>query len=209
MQHKTWFTIDGTLEPIDFSGPSFFRFPLELAEFVVARFSNPGDWVLDPFCGFGTTLVAAQNLGRQAIGFEKDPQRGVFAAKRVLPPSRVFVEDSRCILERDLASFDLVFTSPPYSSLRDGRNEQSVQEYVIDLAKIFEAIRDCMKPRSKVVIELSNVRQADGIRPTLWEAGRALAELFCLEDELVRCNTGTDLAGPGYNHSTLLIFRVD
>ena len=84
-----------------------------------------------------------------------------------------------------------------------------MQEYVIDLAKIFEAIRDRMKPRSKVVIELSNVRQADGIRPTLWEAGRALSELFCLEDELVRCNTGTDLAGPGYNHSTLLIFRVD
>ena len=91
MQHKTWFTIDGTLEPIDFSGSSFFRFPLELAEFVVARFSNPGDWVLDPFCGFGTTLVAAQNLGRQAIGFEKDPQRGVFAAKRVLPPPVVFL----------------------------------------------------------------------------------------------------------------------
>ena len=95
MRDKTWFTIDGTLEPIDFSGPSSFRFPLELAEFVVNRFSNPGDWVLDPFCGFGTTLVAAQNLGRQAIGFEKDPQRGVFAAKRVLPPSRVFIEDSR------------------------------------------------------------------------------------------------------------------
>jgi predicted RNA methylase len=208
VQHKTWFTIDGTLEPIDFSGPSFFRFPLELAEFVVARFSNPGDWVLDPFCGFGTTLVAAQNLGRQAIGFEKDPQRGVFAAKRVLPPSRVFVEDSRCILERDLASFDLVFTSPPYSSLRDGKTEQPVQEYAIDLVKIFEAIHGCMKPESKVVIELSNVRQADGIRPTLWEAGRALAELFCLEDELVRCNTGAELAGPGYNHSTLLIYRV-
>jgi hypothetical protein len=80
---------------------------------------------------------------------------------------------------------------------------------VIDLVKIFEEIRGCMKPRSRVVIELSNVRQEGGIRPTLWEAGRALAELFCLEDELVRCNAGRELAGPGYNHSTLLIFRVD
>ena len=84
-----------------------------------------------------------------------------------------------------------------------------MQEYVIDLVKIFEAIRGCMKPRSKVVIELSNVSKADGIRPTLWEAGRALSELFCLEDEMVRCNTGTDLAAPGFNHSTLLVFRVD
>ena len=209
MQDKTWFAIEGTLEPIDFPGPSFFRFPLELAELVVKRFSNPGDWVLDPFCGFGTTLVAAQHLGRQAIGFERDFQRGAFAAKRVLPPSRVLTEDSRYILEYVLPSFDLLFTSPPYLSLRDGKTEQPVQEYLIDLVKTFEAIRGCMKPRSKVVIELSNVSKADGIRPTLWEAGRALSELFCLEDELLRCNTGEELAAPGYNHSTLLIFRVD
>ena len=171
MRDKTWFTIDGTLEPIDFSGPSSFRFPLELAEFVVNRFSNPGDWVLDPFCGFGTTLVAAQYLGRQAIGFEKDSQRSVFAAKRVVPPSRVLTEDSRGILEHDLPPFNLVFTSPPYLSLRDGKTEQPVQEYVIDLVKIFEEIRGCMKPRSRVVIELSNVSREGGIRPTLWEAG--------------------------------------
>ena len=208
-QHKTWFTVDGRLEPIDFSGPSFFRFPLELAEFVVARFSNPGDWVLDPFCGFGTTLVAAQKLGREAIGFEKDPQRGGFAAKRVAPPSRVFTEDCRRILKHELPPFDLCFTSPPYLSLRDGGTEQSVQEYSNDLLNIFEAIRGCMKPRSKVVIELSNVRREDGIRPTLWEAGRALSKLLPLENELVRCNIGVELAAPGYNHATLLIFRVD
>ena len=209
MQDKTWFTIDGTLEPIDFSGPSFFRFPLELAELVVNRFSDPGDWVLDPFCGFGTTLVAAQNLGRRAIGFEKDLQRGAFAGKRVVLPSRVLIEDSRRISEHELPPFDLTFTSPPYLNLRDEGAEQSVQEYVSDLINIFKAIRDCMKPRSKVVIELSNVRREGGIRPTLWEAGQALSEVFCLEDELVRCNTGEELAAPGCNHSTLLVFRVD
>lgn len=98
MPHKTWLAIDGTSDSIDFPGPSFFRFPLEQAEFVVDRFSNPGDWILDPFCGFGTTLVAAQHLGRQAIGFEKDLQRFAFAAKRLLHPSRVFPDDSRHIL---------------------------------------------------------------------------------------------------------------
>lgn len=209
MQDKTWFTIDGTLEPIDFSGPSFFRFPLELAELVVNRFSNPGDWVLDPFCGFGTTLVAVQNLGRQAIGFEKDPHRGAFAARQVVPPSRVLIEDSLRVLEHELPPFDLTFTSPPYLSLRDEGTEQPVQEYVDDLVNIFEAVRGCMKPQGMVVIELSNVRQQGGIRPTLWEAGRALSELFSLEDEVVRCNTGKELAAPGYNHSTLLVYRVE
>jgi len=70
-------------------------FPLELAEPVIDRYSAPGDWVLDPFCGFGTTLVAAQQLGRHAIGFERDAARGQFAATRVQPPSRVVVDDAR------------------------------------------------------------------------------------------------------------------
>lgn len=208
MRNKTWFTIDGTLEPIDFTCPSFFRFPLELAELVVNRYSHPDDWVLDPFCGFGTTLVAAQNLGRQAIGFEKDSQRGVFADRQVVPPSRVLIEDSRRILDHELPPFDLTFTSPPYLSLREDGSVKSIQAYVSDLVNIFGAIRCCMKPRSKIVIELSNIRQEGGIRPTLWEVGRALAELFCLEDEWVRCNTGEEFAAPGYNHSTLLVFRV-
>jgi DNA modification methylase len=61
---KTWFAIDGTLEPIEYENPSFFRFLAELAERVLLRYSSVGEWVFDPFCDFGTTLVVAQRLGR-------------------------------------------------------------------------------------------------------------------------------------------------
>lgn len=44
------------------------RAPLMLMERIVQIASNPGDWVLDPFGGCGTTLIAAQSLGRRWLG---------------------------------------------------------------------------------------------------------------------------------------------
>jgi len=44
--------------------------PLSLLERIIRASSNPGDMVLDPFCGCATTLVAAEKLGRQWIGID-------------------------------------------------------------------------------------------------------------------------------------------
>jgi site-specific DNA-methyltransferase (adenine-specific) len=44
--------------------------PVALLERIIAASSNPGDVVLDPFCGCGTTIAAAQKLGRTWIGID-------------------------------------------------------------------------------------------------------------------------------------------
>lgn len=44
--------------------------PLALLERIITASSNPGDLVLDPFCGCGTTVDAAQKLGRRWIGID-------------------------------------------------------------------------------------------------------------------------------------------
>jgi site-specific DNA-methyltransferase (adenine-specific) len=44
--------------------------PLALLERIISASSNPGDLVLDPFCGCGTTIAAAQKLGRHWIGID-------------------------------------------------------------------------------------------------------------------------------------------
>jgi modification methylase len=49
-------------------------FPLELATRLVRMFSFVGDTVLDPFCGTGTTMIAALRTGRNSIGIEIDPE---------------------------------------------------------------------------------------------------------------------------------------
>lgn len=202
---RTWFTVTGELEPIAFDGPSFFRFPLELAERVIATYAAPGDWVLDPFCGFGTTIVAAQRLGRHAIGFEKDEDRATFAATRAVPPSRIVVADVRRMDDHNLPPFDLLLTSPPYTSFRTF-DAEGASHYLEDLETLFGIIKQRLKPGATLVVNMSNVRGETGVRTVAWDATGVLRRLFTFQGEIVRCNTGPDTGGLGYDHDYLLVF---
>jgi site-specific DNA-methyltransferase (adenine-specific) len=58
-------------------------FPIAMARDHVASWSNPGDLVLDPFSGSGTTAKAAKTLGRQFIGLEVNPDYCAIAEQRL------------------------------------------------------------------------------------------------------------------------------
>jgi len=61
----------------EFKDPQYPVYPteknLELLKFIIQASSNAGDLILDCFCGSGTTLVAAQELGRNWIGIDESP----------------------------------------------------------------------------------------------------------------------------------------
>jgi len=47
--------------------------PISLLVWLLEKFTEPGDWVIDPFLGSGTTLLAAERTERCCLGVEKDP----------------------------------------------------------------------------------------------------------------------------------------
>lgn len=60
--------------------------PVELIKHFLMLHTKPGDLVLDPFCGAGSTLVACRELGRRFIGFEIDARWGDMARNRLDKP---------------------------------------------------------------------------------------------------------------------------
>ena len=48
-------------------------FPVGLPSFFIRAYSDPGDNIYEPFCGSGTTLIAAEQLGRKCYGMEISP----------------------------------------------------------------------------------------------------------------------------------------
>ena len=74
-------------------------YPLELASRLVRMFSFDGDTVLDPFCGTGTSMVAAIKNGRSSIGVEIDPDYCRMIAKYLKAETHDFFSDAELHFE--------------------------------------------------------------------------------------------------------------
>jgi DNA modification methylase len=72
-----------TLGPSPFADAHFATFPPEIPRRCILAGSRPGDTVLDPFLGSGTTLMVADRLGRSGIGVELSPTYAEMARKRI------------------------------------------------------------------------------------------------------------------------------
>jgi hypothetical protein len=64
--------------------PYFTMFPLDFPFGILQRYARDGDWVLDPFCGRGTTNYAARLLGLPSVGIDSNPVAAASAAAKLV-----------------------------------------------------------------------------------------------------------------------------
>ena len=127
-------------------------FPIALSKKIIELFTHQGELVLDPFVGSGTTLVAANDLNRNAIGFDLQ-QSYIDLCERRLAQISLFNETQQIAIQDDARNIhkyidpetlNLIWTSPPYANLlnrerknksrRDRNNEQlgKIEQYSQD-----------------------------------------------------------------------------
>ena len=58
---------------------------IDVVERLIERYSQPGEIVLDPFAGVGTTLLCARAAGRYSVGIEKDEAQCAEIVRRLKP----------------------------------------------------------------------------------------------------------------------------
>ena len=147
------------------------HFTEALASSVIAHTTNPGDLVLDPFAGYGTTVAVAERMGRRAIGIELVPEHLDIARRRTAGAGTLMLGDARELSRLVDAPVHLVLTSPPYMA---GANhpQNPLTGYVTDdgdyavylgeLGAIFAQAATLLRPGGRIVVNVANVVATDG-----------------------------------------------
>ena len=144
-------------------------FPIALAKKVIELFTHRGELVLDPFVGSGTTLVAARDLNRNAVGFDLQ-EKYINLCKDRLSQGTLSNEvkqlaiqdDARHIHEYfDPETISLMFTSPPYANLlnRERKNKSRRNRDNEQLGKVEQYSQD---PRDLGTMSLEGYTTAMG-----------------------------------------------
>ncbi len=158
----------------------------------IERYTKPGQLVVDPFCGSGTTLDVAKDTGRHARGFD-------------LAPFRADIEkaDARK-LPLEANSVDLVFMDPPYGDHIDYSNEKEcIGKLSAYDPNYYRAMHRAIREASRVLVPggilalyvCDYFEKKKGFAPVGFQLFVSIAESFAIRDviSVVRHNKSLEM----------------
>lgn len=224
---SVWSDIAKTAEEKKLKHPAMF--PVALVERLIETFLSPGDHVvLDPFAGSGTTLVAAEKLGKRGVGFELSPEFYGVALHRITNNSVLWNDPCQKLKEYVKPdSVDLCVTSPPYWNIlnqrrtADGKDTRhygnlpgdlgTIEVYTAFLTSLDSVWRDVfyvLKPGAYCCVVVMDLRKKDQFYPFHSDLASHMREAGFKYDDLIIWNRQSE-----YNNLRPLgfpsVFRVN
>lgn len=172
------------------------HFPESLAEAIIEEYSSPGGLLLDPFAGFGTSLVVAERMGRSAIGVELVAGRVELIRNRLGRSAQIVHGDARRLAMLVTGPIDLCFTSPPYmNALNHPENpltgyatlDGDYGRYLEEIGDVFEQVGRLLRPCGHAIINVANMVTAGTVTPLAWDVARSVSRHLTFRGESVLC----------------------
>ena len=192
------------------------RFSDDFAEYFIEKFSKPNGVVFDPFVGFGTTLFAAEKLGRKPLGVEFLLCRAEYIKEHLQNKESVICGSSLEIEKLNLPEIDFCLTSPPYMQKTNHPEYpfagyeitgQTYNDYLCDIAKIYKQIKKIMKANSYAVIEVSNLLIDGNFTPLADDIEKSVSDILTFKEK-IKINWNSTY-GFGQDYSFALVFQKE
>ncbi len=189
------------------------HFTESLAAIVIEAYSRPGDVVLDPFAGYGTTAVVAARLGRRPIAIELLPRRAAHIRRRLRGVGTVITGDARSLATLVRGPVDLCLTSPPYMTSADHPEnpltayrtlDGDYRTYLDELEATGAAIAGLLRPGGHLVLNVATITAGGQVTPLGADVAERVARHLTLVADLP---IHWDVAPEGLIDDRCLVFR--
>lgn len=208
-----WSDIRKSKEEIALGHPAIF--PLALVTRLINMFTSHRDrTVLDPFVGVGSTVVAAQRLGKNGIGFELSARFAEQARNRCLSNMPLDTTQGAGLIINDNAlnvgqhvdkgSVDFVITSPPYwdiltekrsadgKEIRNYGNEEfdlgtiaDYKQFLRQLELVFSEVYDVMRSGVYCCVVVMDLRKKDKFFPFHTDVANFMQSIGFIFDDII------------------------
>ncbi len=176
---------------------------------ILLKYSAPGDWVLDPMVGSGTTLIEAKLLGRNAIGIDINYKATLLSMDRLnfncpscIPHSktRIYVGDARKMDKISDESVDLVLIHPPYANIiqysrKDCTSDLSTMTfdgYIKAMSEVAVEVMRVLRPNKFCAILIGDTRKFKHYVPLSYKVLSIFLEAgFILKENIIKLQWNT------------------
>lgn len=200
-----WRDIVKTKEEKDYKHPA--SYPVSLCEKLIRTFSKPNSNVIDPFNGIGSTTVAAQKLGCNAVGIDLSSDFCEIARKRIGNDNKIRIinGDSFEVLKTlPDNSFDICVTSPPYWDIlnmkrsadqketvnysdkeNDVGNIPNYDDFISILSTLFSSVNRVLKKGGYCIVNVMDIRKKSNFYPLHSDLATALQKVGFIYDDII------------------------